>query len=184
MNALKNQRDYSNLIDEESFIDWFIVEELFKNVDSGFSSVYLAKDKGGKLEMGPVWDFDLSTINPGHLSDDLRGPEGWYTSRSDKNTWYYYLMQYPTFREHLKERWNEIYNNQVQELIQSVYPTADSITKSRYLNFQVWNIIGINYEWYTSTEVYNAKTYEAQVKLLYDFLYDRSIWMNEAINDF
>jgi hypothetical protein len=184
MNALKNQRDYTNLIDEESFIDWFIVEELFKNVDSGYSSVYLVKDKGGKLEMGPVWDFDLSTTNPGHLSDDLRGPEGWYTSRSDKNLWYYYLMQYSSFREHLKERWNEIYDYQIQDLIHSVYPAADSITKSRYLNFQVWNIIGTNYDWYTSPEVYNAKTYEAQVKLLYDFLYDRSIWMNEAIDDF
>ncbi|MDD3123159.1 MAG: CotH kinase family protein [Candidatus Izemoplasmatales bacterium] len=184
MNTLMNQGDYSNLIDEESFIDWFIVEELFKNVDSGYSSVYIVKDKGGKLKMGPVWDFDLSTTNPGHLQDDLRGPEGWYTSRSDKNPWYYYLMQYPTFREHLKDRWNEIYDNQVQDLIQSVYPAADSITKSRYLNFQKWNIIGINYDWYTSPEVYNAKTYEAQLKLLYDFLYDRSIWMNEAINDF
>lgn len=183
-NALMTQQDYSELIDEESFIDWFIVEELFKNVDSGYSSVFLTKDTGGKLKMGPVWDFDLSTSNPGHLGDDLRGPEGWYTSLQDKNIWFNYLMQYDSFRQHLKEKWNAIYNNQIQDLINSIYPTADSIAKSRYQNFQTWDIIGKNYDWYTSTEVYEAKTYEEQVYILYNYLKVRSVWMNQAINDF
>lgn len=184
LNTLKNKQDYSGLIDEASFIDWFIVEELFKNVDSGYSSVYLVKDKGGLLKMGPVWDFDLSTSNPGHLSDDLRVPTGWYTNIEYKNTWYYYLMQYPTFQAHLKERWNEIYDVQIQDLLNSVYPAADAITKSRYLNFLVWDVIGKNYEWYTSTEVYNAKTYEEQVFIVYDYLKVRSVWMNTEINKF
>jgi len=87
-----NHQEYDTLIDEASFIDWFIVEELFKNVDVGYSSVYYYKDKGGLLKMGPVWDFDLSTSNPGHLQDDLRGPEGWYTSLQYKNIWFYYFI--------------------------------------------------------------------------------------------
>lgn len=183
-NTLVNKGDYTNLIDEESFIDWFIVQELFKNVDSGYASVFLMKDKGGKLQMGPVWDFDLSTSNPGHLQDNLRGPEGWYTSLQYKNTWFYYLMKYDTFRQHLKEKWNAIYDVQIKDLIESVYPLSDSIAKSRYRNFQVWDVIGINYEWYTSTEVYNAKTYEEQVYILYNYLLVRSIWLNNAINEF
>lgn len=182
--ALMNGNDYTAYIDESTFIDWFIVEELFKNVDSGYSSVYLYKDKGGLLKMGPVWDFDLSTSNPGYLQDDLRGPEGWYTSLQFKNIWFYYLMKYPNFRLHLKERWNELYDNQIKDLIESVYPISDSIAKSRYENFIRWDIIGKNYEWYTSTEVYNAKTYEEQVKILYDYLLVRSIWMNQEINKF
>ncbi|MBU0996668.1 MAG: CotH kinase family protein [Firmicutes bacterium] len=183
-NALRNKQDYSELIDEESFIDWFIVEELFKNVDSGYSSVFITKDKGGKLKMGPVWDFDLSTSNPGHLGDDLRGPEGWYTSLEYKNVWFYHLMQYEGFRQHLKEKWNAIYDNQIQDLLNDIYPMADSISKSRYLNFQTWDVIGKNYDWYTSTEVYDAKTYEEQVYILYNYLLVRSVWMNQAINEF
>ncbi|MBU1145270.1 MAG: CotH kinase family protein [Firmicutes bacterium] len=182
--TLQNHQDYSNLIDESSFIDWFIIEELFKNVDSGYSSVYMYKDTGEKLKMGPIWDFDLSTSNPGHLEDALRVPEGWYTSLSFKNIWYYYLMQYDEFQLHLKERWNELYSNQIQELIASVYPVSDLMSKSRYLNFQRWNIIGVNEDWYTSTEVLAASTYEEQVKILYDYLYIRSIWLNEEINKF
>jgi hypothetical protein len=132
--------------------------------------------------MGPVWDFDLSSTNPGHLDDTNRAPEGWYTSLQYKNIWFYYLMKYPTFRLHLQERWNEIYETMVLTMLASVYPVSDSIARSRYLNFQKWDVIGKNYDWYTSIEVYNAKTYEAQMKLLYDWLDTRIAWMNAAIN--
>ena len=180
--ALKNRQNYTGLIDEASFIDWFIVEEVFKNVDSGYSSNFYYKDKGGLLKMGPVWDFDLSSTNPGHLDYENRMPPGWYTSQQYKNVWFYYLMKYDGFRQHLKERWNEVYED-VVAMKESVYPESDAIAHSRYRNFQTWDIIGKNYEWYTSTEVYEAKTYEAQLALLYDWLEARIAWMDEAIND-
>jgi len=180
--TLLNKQDYSLLIDEDSFIDWFIVQELFKNVDSGYSSVYLYKDKGGLLKMGPVWDFDLSTGNPGHLEDALRVPEGWYTNLEFKNIWYYYLMQYDGFQEKLKDRWNEIYAYEIQALLANVYPVAISITYSRFLNFQKWDIIGSWSDWYTAPEVFEAKTYEEQIAFLYDYLLTRSIWLNQEIN--
>ncbi len=182
--TLMNQEDYSELIDESSFIDWFIVQELFQNVDSGYSSVYLYKDKGDVLKMGPVWDFDLSTGNPGHLEDYLRQPEGWYTSLEFKNIWYFYLMQYDGFRQQLKERWNEIYDYQIQDLLKNVYPAEMSITYSRYMNFQKWDVIGSWVDWYTAPEVYAAKTYEEQVAFLYGFLSTRALWLNEEINKF
>jgi len=184
LNTLKSKNDYSELIDEASFIDWFIVNELFKNVDSGYSSVYFYKDKGSKLKMGPVWDFDLSTGNPGHLDDRLRAPEGWYTSRSDKNVFFYYLMQYPDFQQALKERWNELYDTTLTGLLDEVFIAVDSITYSRYMNFEKWDIIGINYEWYTATEVYALKTYDEQVWFLYDYLDVRMKWLDNAINAF
>lgn len=182
--TLMNKRDYSSWIDVSTFVDWFIVNELFKNVDSGYSSVFYYKDKGGLLKMGPVWDFDLSSQNAGYLPEDQRSPEGWYTSLQYKNVWFYYLMQYDSFRQALKDRWNELYDNQIQDMLQSIYPVSDSIAKSRYQNFEKWQVIGVWYDWFTSPEVYNANTYEAQVKLLYDFLSQRAEWMNEAINDF
>ncbi len=180
--TLQNNENYSDLIDIDSFIDWFIVNEVFKNVDSGYSSVYFFKDKGGKLKMGPVWDFDLSTGNPGHLGDDLRGPEGWYTSRSDKNVFFYYLMQYPEFEEQLKERWNEVYESVILRTLDDVLLVSDSIVYSSYMNFLKWDIIGINYDWYTAPEIYDLKTYDEQVWFLHDYLEARIEWLNEEIN--
>jgi hypothetical protein len=182
--TLSNIQPYDQLIDEASWVDWFIINELFKNVDSGYSSVYYYKDRGGKLKMGPIWDFDLSTSNPGHLSDGERQPLGWYTSLPYKNRLFYYLMQSTQFQQALKARWNEIYDSQIQDMVDSIYPLSDSIAKSRYENFSRWDVIGKNYEWYTSTEVYAAKTYEEQVEILYNYLVVRKAWMNEEINKF
>jgi hypothetical protein len=183
-NALVNKRSYDHLIDEASFIDWYIVNELFKNVDSGFYSIYFFKPKGEKLKMGPVWDFDLSTSNQGHLNENERQPTGWYTSLPYKNYWFYHLMQYPKFQSALKARWNEIYDVQIQAMMDDIYPASDRIAKSRYDNFNRWEIIGKNNEWYTSTEVLAAKTYEEQMEILYDYLMIRKDWMNTEINKF
>jgi hypothetical protein len=179
---LKNKGDYSELIDEASFIDWFIVNEFLKNVDSGYSSVYFHKDKSGLLKMGPVWDFDLSSGNYGHLQEDLRGPEGWYTARYDKNIFFLHLMEYPTFRANLKLRWNEVYDL-ILANIESIYPLVDSMARSRYLNFELWNIIGSNLDWYTAPEILVLDTYEEQVYFLIDFLTKRAEWLNQAINN-
>lgn len=183
--TLKNKNDYSHLIDDSTFIDWFIVEEVFKNVDSGYSSVFMYKDKNGLLKMGPVWDFDLSTGNQGHEKDpNMRGPEGWYTSLDYKNIFYYYLMQYPSFRQKLKIRWNEIYELHLITLLDKIYQASDSITRSRYDNFVLWDIIGKNNDWYTAPEVLNITTYEGQVQFLYSYLNERLNWLNEEINNF
>ena len=51
--------------DEASFVDWYIVQELFANSDSAlWSSCKMWKARDGKLHMGPLWDFDLSLGEP------------------------------------------------------------------------------------------------------------------------
>lgn len=185
IDTLYARKDYSNLIDEDTFIDWFIVQEVFKNVDSGYSSVFMYKDKGGLLKMGPVWDFDLSTGNQGHEQDAYtRGPEGWYTALEYKNIMYFYLMKYSSFRQKLKTRWNELYETQIITLLDKVYFASDSITRSRYDNFNRWDIIGSNRDWYTAPEILAIDNYEGQVMFLYDYLNIRINWLNNAINKF
>ena len=54
-----------------SFVDWYLLSELFRNNDAAFfSSVYMWKDTDAAanppdrlLNMGPIWDFDLSAGN-------------------------------------------------------------------------------------------------------------------------
>ncbi len=180
--TLVNQLDYTHLIDEASFVDWFIVNEVFKNVDSGFSSIYFNKDKEGLLKMGPIWDFDLSAGNPGHLQADLRVPEGFYTSRPDKNIFFYYLMKYQSFQEALKERWNEVFDDIIIKILDNIYLFVDEIARSRHLNFQKWDVIGINDEWYTAPEILELKTYEEQVWFLFNYLEIRISWLNQEVN--
>ncbi len=54
---------YSDVIDVDSFIDYFLINEFFGNYDAGNNSTYFYKEIGGKLCMGPVWDFDGAMDN-------------------------------------------------------------------------------------------------------------------------
>lgn len=51
---------YSELLDSDSFIDYFIMQFFSDNFDSFRNSTYFYKERGGKLYWGPVWDFDNS----------------------------------------------------------------------------------------------------------------------------
>lgn len=56
-------KKWSDLLDAESAVKYFWIQEYFKNLDSSTSSTYFYKDCDridGKLYAGPVWDLDHS----------------------------------------------------------------------------------------------------------------------------
>lgn len=58
--AITTLDGYEKYINVDSFIDWFLVHELSYNLDSCFRrSCYITKPTLSRLEMGPIWDFDL-----------------------------------------------------------------------------------------------------------------------------
>ncbi|OYX16065.1 MAG: hypothetical protein B7Z16_12175, partial [Algoriphagus sp. 32-45-6] len=48
-----NGRNYTDYIQVSSFVDYFLITELCRNVDAYRISTFLEKDRGGKLAMGP-----------------------------------------------------------------------------------------------------------------------------------
>ncbi|NLL79096.1 MAG: spore coat protein CotH [Clostridiales bacterium] len=54
---------YPDYIDVDSFVDYFIINEFFGNYDAGNNSTYMYKELGGKLKIGPVWDYDGAIDN-------------------------------------------------------------------------------------------------------------------------
>src|SRR5690606_39010272 len=68
---------YAALIDVESALSYYFVNELFRNVDGNLRlSTFLYKKRGGKLFFGPVWDFDLAIGNANY--GDADRVEGWH----------------------------------------------------------------------------------------------------------
>ena len=184
LNAIANHSNWQNYLDINTAVDFFLVEDLFKNVDVGYASAFMYKNKGGKLHFGPLWDFDLSSLNQGHLDYNLRQHYDWYSSRWDKNPFCYFLMKDNDFKKALKERWEEWYPNLLNDINSLISSVTRLIEDSRIRNFQKWDIIGKNWDWYTSSEVYDAKTYDAQIVLLKGWFNNRITWMNEEIAKF
>lgn len=102
----KTFSDIETYFDIDSAIDYIIVNEIFKNQDIGAYSVYMYKDKGGKLYFGPLWDFDLSTGNVNYTDRGL--PNYWFSMMANRNKWFNGLMKNQEFRIRFQSRWLEI----------------------------------------------------------------------------
>lgn len=110
---------YKELIELDTFINQFLVQEVSKNVDGNMRlSTYFAKDKDTKLFMPFCWDFDLAFGNASYLKDQFalttNGPAGWfvkirggyeYEDHGRKRSYYQYMFEDPEFVQALKERW-------------------------------------------------------------------------------
>lgn len=72
---LHGAKGYKDLVDWPSLIDFFIVQELVKNVDGFRRSHYLYKDSKGKLHWGPLWDFNMALGNLNFFG--MHSPKGW-----------------------------------------------------------------------------------------------------------
>ena len=58
---LGDYEQFKELCDENSFVDYFLMDQIFLNWEIDRASrFYLYKDVGGKLFVGPVWDFDIA----------------------------------------------------------------------------------------------------------------------------
>lgn len=136
-----NRAEIAELIDLDSAVDTYIVEEVVKNLDVGWDSFYFYKDAGGKLAFGPIWDFDLSLGNADESCEfytDLYVAEN---LKSQSNPWLYTLMSHDWFRAMVKERYTSA---EIQAIITSL-PTLIEDTSQEYRqsfcrNFERWQI--------------------------------------------
>lgn len=93
---------YPEYIDVDSFVDYFVINEYFGSYDAGQYSTYLYQDIGGKLTIGPVWDFDGAMDNA--RSEML---ETEVTSMQTK-PWFERLCKDKTFLEKVEKRYAEL----------------------------------------------------------------------------
>ena len=170
-------KGYRKYIDTSTFIDWYIVNELFKQVDAAFhTSVYMYKPRDGKLCMGPVWDFDLGGGNADYAGCD--DPSGWYVRNS---AWFTRLFEDEAFAKEFKDRWNYVKSHYFDKTFDRIGETAQLLEKSQAMNFDKWKILGI-YVWPNAGDVKSRVTYESEVDYLKDWLKARIDWMDKEIN--
>ena len=185
--AVVSLKNYENYIDVSSFIDWFILHELTYNLDSSLSrNCYMVKNRGGKLQMGPPWNFTLAF---GNMTHDNSKYNTWATIGSDsensyvKTNWMNFLMNDVKFKSQLKERWFAVNDNLLNTAIKEIDECNKYTIPSAKENFKKWDILdkraGLE-----STECFNIKTYEGQVEYLKTFLRDRKAWMDSNIGGF
>ena len=165
--------DYSEVckyLEIDTFVNGYILDELFKTTDVGFSSFYLYKDAGGRLCRGPIWDYDLAAGNT--VQEVAENPSSVYAGAV--NPWYSRLLTFPEFREAVAKRLDE--TEQIIKLtLDEGFAFAETSKASLERNFERWDILGKFSMEYTSRTVCELKTYDEQLAYLKN-------WLNESLN--
>jgi len=183
---------YNKYIDTDSFIDYFIINELSRNNDGFKKSSYFHKDIDtatglSKLKAGPVWDFDWAWKNiPGCLFGATDG-SGWAYQVNDCGPdvnspgWYVRLLQDSGFQDKLRCRWeyfrttilsNTAIENHIDE-------TAAYLNQAQERHFEKWGNLGLN----TGTPEVDADpaTFPAQIAKFKDWINLRLAWLDANI---
>ncbi len=82
-----NGQHYMDLMDMDSFADFWYVNEFFKNGEILYKSTFLYLDHGEKLGWGPVWDMDWAGGNHVNLGESGMNPVGWVHGGGDRQVW-------------------------------------------------------------------------------------------------
>ena len=127
------ENGYAKYIDVDSFIDYWIVFEVMGNHELGNpGSVYMHKDRGGKLVAGPCWDFDWGVLSY------RTSPRAEYDLLNDEAIWYAQLFQDPAFRAKVKARFQELLP-ELKKIPDYMDECEKLLTESAKLNFAMWN---------------------------------------------
>lgn len=180
---------YARYIDVASFVDNIIVNEVARNIDAYRLSTFMYKDResaGGRLVMGPVWDFNLGFGNVNYdvhpsvpLEDSSRGlllnnRVVWYSVPF----WFWWrrLVQDELFVEELDSRWGELREGvlKTENLTGKVEEMAAHLEEAQVRNFRRWPILG-EYVWPND---FMGQTYAEEVDFLKRWLVRRLAWMD------
>lgn len=184
------ENGWRKYIDENSLIDWYIINEFAKNVDAGrefATSVYLYYNPSDKkLHFGPVWDFDIGFGNCGFslnsLSSVCSDVRNWYVKDM---VWLSRLFNDSSFVANIKTRWNETKSKLNSEINNTIQKYADDNRISANCNYMKWQILGrwvIPAGWKPVPGYKSRTTYQSEVDYMIDWCNKRYNWIDSEIN--
>lgn len=175
---------YEEYVDVGSFIDYYIVQELTKNVDGNFrKSTFLTKEVGKKLEMYHLWDFDLTLGNCGYFDWRVgNGPDKFWIKDFASNctpgeNWANLMMMDPEFINKLQNRWNELMP-EFEKIPDFIDKQVLYLDKAQARNFQRWSI-NESVDWVMFPSL---GSYEKEVDYLKEFYTERLEWLDKELN--
>lgn len=129
-------KSYTDLIDIDSFVRKYLLEEVTSNYDGGVASSYFYKDSDAiseKLYAGPVWDYDVTWGNsPDYLGYVSTSPDRLtkLATHSDSSVWFSTLYAKPEFYHEILTCYREEVSPYLQTLADNVLPMLTELTAS------------------------------------------------------
>jgi hypothetical protein len=178
---------YNKFIDEQSFIDFIILNEFASNPDGYRLSTFMNKERLGKLKMGPIWDFNLGFGNDERVS--FFNSANWvfnYNTYYPNDTWLIHfwwkkLLSDPSFTSKLKLRWAQLRASTLStSFIDKTIDQHINLLKSNNAinrHFERWKILGVKLPFNN----FVGNTHQEEVDYLRNWIKKRLIWMDSEI---
>jgi hypothetical protein len=186
VNFANPQIGFRAFSDEQSFIDFFIVNELSKNVDGYRISTFLHKKRvseGGKIHAGPLWDFNLGWGNANYCQGGQT--TGWeinFNSVCQGNGpnmnpfWFNRMLQDSVFANNLNCRWSYLRTNILsdEKLTNYIDSLGSILVEPAERNYDRWPILGV-YVWPNN---FIGNTYQEELTYMKNWILARAAWMD------
>ena len=169
---------YQNYIDVDSFVDYFIINEVTQNTDAGLYSTYFYKDVSGKLKMC-VWDFNNCCDN---YIEDQTPMAGFFMQY---RPWYFMLCKDEAFMEKVITRYHQLRKGILsEEAVESYIAGVQSyLGPAIERNFGKWGYSFLPEKDLLYEDERKIGSYEAAVEQYETRLVRRMRWMDEHIED-
>ena len=183
-------KGYRKWINVESFIYYWILNEVSRNVDGYRLSTFLYKDKdskGGKLTIGPPWDFDIAFGNADYCNGQSYQGFSWQFNTICPEDgyqlpfWWDKLLQDSFFLDSL----SKVYDYQRKEgslRKEFIFSLIDSMSyelqDAQVRNFKKWNILG-QYVWPNPSPI--PSSWQGEVQELKNWIGERLIWLDNNL---
>ena len=177
------EKGYRAYADIYSFIDYFLINELNRNVDAYRLSAFFYKNKNGKLTMGPLWDHNLSFGNADYYEGFNQ--QGWVMHGVDPGDWFQIPFWWPRLRQddffnlEMKKRWQYLRQGPFAEdhIFEIIDSLATLLDDAKDRNFYRFTVLG-KYIW---PNYFIGQSYEDEINFMKDWISQRICWMDSQI---
>ncbi len=189
-NWLNPQWGYQRFIDRGSFIDFYLLNELARNVDGYRISTFFHKNRDNgafsPIVMGPVWDFDIAFGNANYCMGEQTSGWAWMFNQvcpSDGYQvpfWWERLISDSGFNNEALCRWNTLRQGPISNtaMMARIDSMANLLQESQQRNFTQWQILGV----YTWPNVAPFPTnYSGEVQRLKQWIQNRLTWLDQNL---
>jgi hypothetical protein len=187
-NWTDSSEGYRKYLNVSAFIDYFIVGEVSRNVDAYKKSAYFYKDrddKDGRLQPGPVWDFDWAWKNINECMVDGIDGSGWTylissvcRSKPVPPGWVVKLLDDDAFANELRTRYNQLRKTILSEEYFNHYIDSVNalVSEAQVRHYEKWPILGKNVG--TPEVDEQPKTFEGEITKFKNWISTRIKWLD------
>lgn len=164
--AEKEYEKVKELVDVESFAQYYLLSEFSVNPDAYWTSFYMYKDGiEDKIHAGPGWDFDLAFANDwwgNWMGEEFYSPEqtmirrgellareeyeemnlggeiDWYTWSQKLSRIVFDMMEMPEFREEVRRQYEMKMGGKIDELGERVLEWTNEIERLTWKDAEKW----------------------------------------------